>query len=189
MHPEGMVSGPGRGLGGEVSPAEEERKGSVWASAAPRMLGASRALQEGLLGLSVKWPLVPWSPTPSPMFMSLWLAGGEEESGGRILASRKITLFCFLQRGCCIGSGTGGFTSTLRTGQIKMWQSYSSFKLFRKETKSKLVLGRWVLGRDGHRKQRGDGAPDGVEGHCGPVGGPYGGERCVLGVGVEGSGL
>lgn len=84
----------------------------------------------------MKLPLFPWSPSPqapwpTPIFMSLWLAGKEEESGGRILALRKIILFCFVQRGCYIGSGTGGFICTLRTGQIKkIWQSYSSFKPF-----------------------------------------------------------
>lgn len=58
-----------------------------------------------------------------------------------------------------------------------------------KEIKSKLVLGRWVLGRDGHRKQRGDGAPDGVEDCSRPEAHPHGNKRCFLGVGVEGSGL
>lgn len=82
----------------------------------------------------MKPPLLSWIPTPPhsrshPLFLSPWLAGSEEESEDRILASKKIALFCFIQRGCSIGSRTGGFVSTLGTGQIKKtWKSYSSFK-------------------------------------------------------------
>lgn len=38
------------------------------------------------LGLPAKQPFCPWSPSPTPTFRSLWLAGSEEESGGQILA-------------------------------------------------------------------------------------------------------
>lgn len=80
-----------------------------------------------------------------------------------------------------------GSVGTLRTEQIKkLWQGYSSFKPFGKETKSSLALERWALGRDGHREPRGAGALGGVGDCCVSWQGPHGVGRRVLGIGEEG---
>ena len=80
------VSGPGRGLTGEVSSAEEVT--GDHGSATPRMLGASQAPREA----SWVWPppLEPPSPSRGHVLVFLWLAGCEKESRGRISLQGKL---------------------------------------------------------------------------------------------------
>lgn len=122
----------------------------------------------GSLGRPLGSGLLLWSTHPHPVSMSLCSCGWQT-------AKKSLEAGSHFKENCFILLPPKGLLSRLqdwelrctpRMGQIEeMWHSYSSFKPFGKETKSKLAPERWVLGRDGHRQQKGGGHRWGQD-HC-----------------------
>lgn len=72
-----------------MSASEEEVKGNTGIIALG-MLRVSQALRGGLLGPACEAALPPLIPVSTPVCVSLWLAGSEEESRGRISHRGKL---------------------------------------------------------------------------------------------------